>query len=284
MKYNEKTGGEALYFNAMWDLSQVVTNWEGKIYERYEYTPCGEAWIEWENREVPRNEKLPYRFTGKEPDGETGLYYYGARYLDPRAARRLSADPAAGEYVPAAAADRRGGVSNAVNLHLYHYAGNNPVKYTDLDGKETVIFSIPVIGKHRHLFIAVKTEDGTITTKSIYPADQITAARDVFTGGTQENLFQENRLEEHTIAEKYFNGESLPTTAKKEAEIKAPDGMTQEEFDNIVLENAWNYPAHDRPYNATRGPNSNTYVDDVIESSGGKMPDIPNATQQNWGE
>ena len=29
-----------------------------------------------------------------------------------------------------------GGVYNTVNLHLYHYAGNNPVKYTDPDGKE----------------------------------------------------------------------------------------------------------------------------------------------------
>jgi hypothetical protein len=28
-----------------------------------------------------------------------------------------------------------GGVFNVVNLHLYHYAGNNPVKYTDPDGK-----------------------------------------------------------------------------------------------------------------------------------------------------
>jgi hypothetical protein len=29
-----------------------------------------------------------------------------------------------------------GGVFNTVNLHLYHYAGNNPVKYTDPDGRE----------------------------------------------------------------------------------------------------------------------------------------------------
>ena len=28
-----------------------------------------------------------------------------------------------------------GGVFNSVNLNLYHYAGNNPVKYTDPDGK-----------------------------------------------------------------------------------------------------------------------------------------------------
>jgi hypothetical protein len=29
-----------------------------------------------------------------------------------------------------------GGVFNVVNMHLYHYAGNNPVKYTDPDGRE----------------------------------------------------------------------------------------------------------------------------------------------------
>jgi murein DD-endopeptidase MepM/ murein hydrolase activator NlpD len=31
-----------------------------------------------------------------------------------------------------------GGVFNLVNLHLYHYAGNNPVKYTDPDGRANV--------------------------------------------------------------------------------------------------------------------------------------------------
>jgi hypothetical protein len=28
-----------------------------------------------------------------------------------------------------------GGVYNYVNMYMYHYAGNNPVKYTDPDGK-----------------------------------------------------------------------------------------------------------------------------------------------------
>jgi hypothetical protein len=32
-----------------------------------------------------------------------------------------------------------GGVYNTINAHLYHYAGNNPVKYTDPDGEALFI-------------------------------------------------------------------------------------------------------------------------------------------------
>ena len=88
----------------------------------------------------------PKKFTGKERDSETGLYYYGARYLDSRTSRWLSGDPAMGDYVPEAPVNDearkrngnlpgQGGVFNYVNLHVYHYAGNNPVKYTDPDGE-----------------------------------------------------------------------------------------------------------------------------------------------------
>jgi RHS repeat-associated protein len=158
VKYNENTGDEEdgvyYYHGDHIGSAQVVTNHEGMIYERYEYTPYGEVWIEWENRNVQRNEALPFRFTGKELDEETGLYYYGARYLDPRVSRWLSADPAVGEYIPEAPVDdearRRngnlpgmGGIYNLVNLHLYHYAGNNPVKYTDPDGKQSMPYFSP---------------------------------------------------------------------------------------------------------------------------------------------
>ena len=83
---------------------------------------------------------------------ETGLYYYGARYLDPKYSRWLSGDPALSEYIPQAPVNDEakkhnenlpgmGGVFNVVNLHVYHYAGNNPVKYTDPDGR-TAKYSI----------------------------------------------------------------------------------------------------------------------------------------------
>jgi RHS repeat-associated protein len=77
----------------------LVTDYRGEIIEHVEYTPYGELWIETHDSSRTA-ETVPYRFTGKELDGETGLYYYGARYLDPRTSRWLSTDPAMGEYVP----------------------------------------------------------------------------------------------------------------------------------------------------------------------------------------
>jgi hypothetical protein len=52
-----------------------------------------------------------------------------------------------GEYIPQAPVNEEarkrngnlpgmGGVFNVVNLHVYHYAGNNPVKYVDPDGEK----------------------------------------------------------------------------------------------------------------------------------------------------
>jgi RHS repeat-associated protein len=117
----------------------------GEIYEQLEYTPYGELWVE----HVPVVEATPFRFTRKERDSETGLYYYGARYLNPQTSMWLSADPAMGEYIPQAPINDEakqhnkelpgmGGVFNYVNLHAYHYAGNNPIKLTDPDGRGDV--------------------------------------------------------------------------------------------------------------------------------------------------
>jgi RHS repeat-associated protein len=66
----------------------------------------------------------PYKFNGKEMDTETGLYYYGVRYYDPKLCIWLGVDPMR-EKDP--------------DISPYAYCQNNPVKYTDPDGKIIVL-------------------------------------------------------------------------------------------------------------------------------------------------
>ncbi|MCQ2211997.1 MAG: RHS repeat-associated core domain-containing protein, partial [Paludibacteraceae bacterium] len=61
----------------------------------------------------------PYLFNAKELDSETGLYYYGARYLDPTSAVWLSVDPLFEKYV---------------GMSPYGYCAGNPVRLIDPNG------------------------------------------------------------------------------------------------------------------------------------------------------
>lgn len=111
----------------------------------FDYSSYSETWVEKRPEHEVGLRYLPFKFTEKERDEETGLYYYGARYLDAKTSRWLTADPALGDYIPVAPVNDEakkhnenlpgmGGIYNTVNMHLYHYAGNNPVRYIDPDG------------------------------------------------------------------------------------------------------------------------------------------------------
>jgi len=118
----------------------VVSNHRGLPYERVEYLPFGEVWIE---ETDPATGYIPFRFTSKELDEETGLYYHGARYYEPTISRWMSADPAGFALISPMERDDEGGwkpkagysVIEAVNW--YAYVSNNPVKYVDPTGMES---------------------------------------------------------------------------------------------------------------------------------------------------
>ena len=128
----------------IWEAHRSFLTTKATSIREIEYTPYGETWVE--KTQNQGLEFLPYKFTAKKLDEETGLYYYGARYLDPKYSMWISTDPALGEYIPKAPIDEEakkynqnlpgmGGVFNHINSNLYHYAGNSPVKYTDPDGR-----------------------------------------------------------------------------------------------------------------------------------------------------
>lgn len=66
-----------------------------------------------------------YKFTGREYDGETGLYYYRARYFDPGVGRFIGQDPMG---------------FGAGDSNLYRYVGNSPIGYIDPSGLEAEIY------------------------------------------------------------------------------------------------------------------------------------------------
>jgi RHS repeat-associated protein len=104
-----------------------VTDDQGGMSEHLQYFPGGETWVS----EHP-SQPVPQQFTGKEFDQETNLYYYGARYYDPRTQVWQTPDPAIESYLDG---KPNGGAFSSANMALYTYAQNNPVRLTDPDGR-----------------------------------------------------------------------------------------------------------------------------------------------------
>jgi RHS repeat-associated protein len=75
-----------------------------------------------------------FRFVGKEQDRETGLYYFGARYMESAIGRFISPDPV-GPVDPKTGRINEKYLLNPQRLNSYTYALNSPYRYLDLAGK-----------------------------------------------------------------------------------------------------------------------------------------------------
>ena len=101
--------------------SSYITNLDGEVVQHIEYVPFGEVFVEERNNIW----NTPYLFNAKEFDEETGLYYYGARYYDPRVSLWISTDPYEDKYP---------------FVNSYCYVLNNPIKLIDPNGKDVYIW------------------------------------------------------------------------------------------------------------------------------------------------
>lgn len=99
--------------------SSYITNLDGEVSQHIEYVPFGEVFIEERNNTW----NTPYLFNAKELDEETGMYYYGARYYDPRLSLWMSCDPLQEKYP---------------NMSTYCYTLNNPLKLIDPNGEDPI--------------------------------------------------------------------------------------------------------------------------------------------------
>ncbi|MBI3969613.1 MAG: VCBS repeat-containing protein [Chloroflexi bacterium] len=94
--------------------SNLVVDATGAWVNREEYTPYGET-------SFGSFARKRYRFSAKERDEESGLYYHGARYYAPWLARWVSCDPA----------------GTVDGLNLYHFVRGNPLRLVDGTGTQS---------------------------------------------------------------------------------------------------------------------------------------------------
>ncbi|MEK7672304.1 MAG: RHS repeat-associated core domain-containing protein [Patescibacteria group bacterium] len=105
--------------------ANLETDENGTVIEAVDYYPFGEIRVD----NTTTSYKNNYKFTGKELDADTGLYYYSARYYNPQLGRFISQDPWEGD------------LNDPQSLNKYSYVRNNPLKYIDPTGETFSLFN-----------------------------------------------------------------------------------------------------------------------------------------------
>lgn len=113
----------------------ALTDTAGTVQTQYTYEPFGNTAV------TGQTNANPFQYTGRENDG-TGLYYYRARYYSFNTQRFISQDPylhpmfALCQGISSSrsvAVDRLAlaGIRNTLDINMYAYVSNNPIRYRD---------------------------------------------------------------------------------------------------------------------------------------------------------
>ncbi|WP_027709889.1 polymorphic toxin-type HINT domain-containing protein [Zooshikella ganghwensis] len=120
--------GNLLYFHRDHvGSTSIVTNEQGDVVSRVEYTPYGVI----DQANSTGEDSFRAKFTGKEYDDNAQLYYFGHRYYDAEIGRFISPDPAAQYHSP------------------YLYGNDDPFAGTDPDGEffiTAIVLTIAIVG------------------------------------------------------------------------------------------------------------------------------------------
>ena len=113
---NDTTKEETFFYHSdHLGSTSYITDDKANITQYDSYLPYGELLVD----EHSSSEDLPYKFNGKEMDEETGLYYYGARYMNPVTSLWYGVDPLTERYA---------------NNSSYTYCLDNPIRWIDRKG------------------------------------------------------------------------------------------------------------------------------------------------------
>ena len=113
---NDTTKEETFFYHSdHLGSTSYITDDKANITQYDAYLPYGELLVD----EHSSSEDLPYKFNGKQFDEETGLYYYGARYMNPMTSIWYGVDVFQ---------------ENKADVASYLYCFGNPINLTDPDG------------------------------------------------------------------------------------------------------------------------------------------------------
>ncbi len=103
-----------------------------------------------------------YKFTGKERDAESGLDNFGARYMASTMGRFMQTDPDSASPLH---------LVNPQRWNAYAYVLNNPLAYTDPDGRDAAAVNFSsMVGGAGHEGVMAIDSDGTVTYAEFGPA------------------------------------------------------------------------------------------------------------------
>ena len=165
----------------------------------------------------------PYKFNGKELDEETGLYYYGARYYDPKVSIWLSVDPLAEKFP---------------SISPYTYCLNNPITMMDPDGRYAV-------SVHYRITVNAMIRMGY----SVADSERIAHMASVYADHTSSNVLATDNFF-HAGSHHYRNDVDYSPTAKSQDESNSQwhsmmsdaeqsSGMTHEQAMQRGLKFGW---------------------------------------------
>ena len=197
----DTTNTEEIFFYHSDHLGSTsyITDAKANITQFDAYLPYGELLVD----EHSSSEEMPYKFNGKEFDEETGLYYYGARYMNPRTSLWYGIDPLTEKYA---------------SVSGYVYCIGNPIKFIDPDGKKVYQGNMIVIYYEKgKLTVSPKANENT---KALFNGMMKTE-----TGRKQLALLVNSPTKIHLIYS-HRNTETKTTTIYAETQQATADGSS----------------------------------------------------------
>ena len=232
---------------------------QGTIVQKMNYYPSGLQFC----NNVTDSDVQPRRYNGKEYDKMHGLntYDYGARQYNPVTARWDRMDPLCEKYY---------------NISPYAYCGGNPVRYVDPDGRKVYVFAMKLPSSYpairnsaaTHTFTVVKTADGSIYRFAYGPKGDGVIHSISGMAPIVECDYNQDKL----AVDNYFS-KGMDSNTKNVISVNVPEGMTESEFDNAVINSAMEFRGNQNvmyriiPIGESEG-NCNSSTTTLLKNSG----------------